>query len=83
MVVAAGLGLVLVVFGVVLMVTSEAVSFGWFAYAPLAEDPVISAVGDAVVLTRQQAAGAGVVVVGAVVLAGATGWAVGRRQPHR
>ena len=79
--VVAGAG-VLVVAGVVLVVTSAPVTFGWFAYAPLSGQRMPTALDHAVVLSRQQGVGALAVVVGVAVLAAALGYAVGRRRPR-
>lgn len=86
----AGLGLVLVVTGVAVFWwtnTRVAVSTGWSTYAPLEE--VDSAYESTLTLTFDRGwlvwdtghlAGAGLAVLGALLLAVAGGWALGRRS---
>jgi heme/copper-type cytochrome/quinol oxidase subunit 1 len=73
---------VLVVGGVVTLliagVARPAASFGWFAYQPLAGS--VFAPGGGLLLTTPFLIGAAAVVLGFVVLAGAVGFALGRRQ---
>ncbi|UBQ02853.1 hypothetical protein [Curtobacterium sp. TXMA1] len=67
-------GIVLLVAGVVLLLAAPNPSFGWFAYAPLADEAVLP-----ITHTWQERVGQVVVLVGAVV----TAFAVGRLSTQR
>jgi heme/copper-type cytochrome/quinol oxidase subunit 1 len=83
------LGVALLVTGAVVFATTDPVrpvDFGWYAYAPLSEEQAaysstlrIAFDDGRVVWTGGRLVGAGLVVAGLLVLAGLTGWAVGRR----
>jgi heme/copper-type cytochrome/quinol oxidase subunit 1 len=76
------LGAVLVAVGLVVALVSEpAGDFGWFAYAPLGNDPGVGEpFGDIVLMSTRQVWGWVVVGVGAVVAAAGLGFVVGRRR---
>lgn len=70
--------LVLLVAGVVRFTTGrDAASFGWFAYAPVPDTVVLPW---AVVWTRRQALGAGLVVLALLTASGLAGYGLGRRR---
>ncbi|MWV57849.1 hypothetical protein [Rathayibacter sp. VKM Ac-2754] len=72
-------GVALIVIGAVVGVTTpSAVSFGWFAYAPLSETTFSPS--DAFVVTRGLATAGALVVLGALVLAFSAGLLLGRRR---
>ena len=81
------LGAVLVAAGLALFALANSVDVGWTSYVPL--DPVASVTGplvfaDGTVLwTRQHALGAGLAVLGLLVLVGLGGWFLGRRSVRR
>jgi hypothetical protein len=81
------LGAVLVVAGVGLFALANSADVGWTSYVPL--DPAASATGPLVFAdgtvwwTRQHALGAGLAVLGLLVLAGLGGWFLGRRSARR
>jgi heme/copper-type cytochrome/quinol oxidase subunit 1 len=87
----AALGVVLVVLGVLVFAAANAAppDFGWSAYAPLEETTTayrsaITFAGPGTVLwTRGHVVGAGLAVLGALVLAGVGGWALGLRAGRR
>lgn len=91
--VAAALGALLVAVGAVAFTAANHTSprdFGWAAYVPLepgtADDSawtVSFSDGWAVVWTAGHAWGAGLVVLGLLVLVGLGGWLLGRRSAHR
>ena len=81
-----GAGALLVVVGAVLFAIANSVDFGWSAYTPLepgepaAYQSELLLLSDGSVLwNRQHAIGAGLVVVGLLVLAAVSGWLLGRR----
>ena len=87
-------GYVLVLVGVVVfnlanVVDQSSADFGWSAYAPLEETTTayrsaITFAGPGTVLwTRGHVVGAGLAVLGALVLAGVGGWALGLRAGRR
>lgn len=73
------LSLVLVVSGVVILVTADPVTFGWFACAPLSGDSTSAPWAPA--WTNRQAVGAALAVLGLLLGAGAAGHLIGRRAP--
>jgi len=89
----AALGVVLVVTGIAVFAAANAspADFGWTSYAPLA--PLTPAPSDtttyvsgsdwAVLWTAGHFLGAGLVVVGALLLAATGGWLLGRRAGRR
>jgi heme/copper-type cytochrome/quinol oxidase subunit 1 len=85
------LGAALVVAGVVVFASANRgpVDFGWTAYAPLeqtrdAYQSVVSFTDGATVLwTGQHVLGAGLLVLGLLVLVGAGCWLLGRRAGRR
>jgi heme/copper-type cytochrome/quinol oxidase subunit 1 len=89
----AGLGAVLVAAGVVVFTAANrgAADFGWSSYAPLepTDDAYRSAItytfsgGTTVLWTGQHLLGAGLVVLGLLVLNGVGGWLLGRRVGRR
>jgi heme/copper-type cytochrome/quinol oxidase subunit 1 len=85
-----GCGVVLVVAGVLVFAAANRgpVEFGWASYAPLQEtqSAYLNAVtySDGTVLwTGQHLLGAGLVVLGLLVLTGAGAWLLGRRAGRR
>jgi hypothetical protein len=84
-----GLGAVLVAAGAVVFTAANrgAADFGWSSYAPLeqtgrtARSAIIYTFSDGttVLWTGQHLLGAGLVVLGLLVLAGVGGWVLGRR----
>jgi heme/copper-type cytochrome/quinol oxidase subunit 1 len=81
----------LVVAGVVVFAAANRgpLDFGWSSYAPLAQNEVAYqgaitfADGAAVLWTGQHLWGAGLVVLGLLVLVGVGGWLLGRRAGRR
>ena len=87
-----GCGALLVVAGAVVFAAANRApaDFGWSAYTPLRESRsgYLSAVSvtlsdGAVLWTRQHELGAGLVVLGLLVLTGALAWLLGRRAGRR
>jgi heme/copper-type cytochrome/quinol oxidase subunit 1 len=73
-----------IVVGVAVFATGNSEGFGWTSYAPLdpaseAGDWTITFSDGAVLWTWSHAIGAGLVVLGLLVLAGLVGWFLGRR----
>lgn len=68
------LSLMLVVGGVIIMVTADPVSFGWFAYAPLSTPWALA-------WTNRQVVGAALAALGLLLGAGVAGYHLGRRAP--
>lgn len=68
----AAVGLVLIC---VAALTAPPVEYGWFAYAPLANDPLVSPG-----LTAGEIFGLGLAGAGLIVVAGAIGYLSGRRR---
>jgi heme/copper-type cytochrome/quinol oxidase subunit 1 len=86
----AGLGAVLAVAGVLVFADANRgpLDFGWTSYAPLekAQIDYLSAVtfSDGTVLwTGEHLLGAGLLVLGVLVLTGAVAWQLGRRAGRR
>jgi hypothetical protein len=89
----AALGVVLIFTGIAVFAAANRTpaDFGWSGYAPLepqAPDPFatrtfVSANDWAVLWTTQHLVGAGLVVVGALLLAAVGGWLLGRRAGRR
>jgi hypothetical protein len=89
----AGLGVVLVAAGVAVFAAANrgAADFGWSSYAPLeqTDSAYRTAItysfsgGTTVLWTGQHLLGAGLVVLGLVVLTGVGGWLLGRRAGRR
>jgi heme/copper-type cytochrome/quinol oxidase subunit 1 len=86
----AGLGAALVVAGVLVFAAANRgpMDFGWTSYAPLQETQTayLSAVTFAdgtVVWTGQHLLGAGLLVLGLLLLTGVGGWLLGRRTGRR
>jgi hypothetical protein len=84
-----GLGVALVVAGVVVFAVANSSGFGWTAYtssyAPLEPGPYesdwqLTFADGSVLWTRQHALGAGLAVLGLLVLVGLGGWLLGRRS---
>ena len=89
---AIGLGVVLLVGGVVVFWIANSAGFGWTAYtagyAPLESgayesDLQLTFSHGSVLWTWQHALGAGLAVLGLLVLVGVGGWLVGRRSAAR
>jgi len=87
-----GFGALLVVVGVLVFAAANRTpaDFGWSAYTPLQESPSgqLSAISftlsdGAILWTGQHALGAGLVVLGLLVLTGALAWLLGRRAGRR
>jgi heme/copper-type cytochrome/quinol oxidase subunit 1 len=87
-----GCGALLVVAGVLVFATANRAQadFGWSAYTPLQESPgaYLRAVDytfsdGAVLWTRQHLLGAGLVLLGLLVLTAAVAWLLGRRAGRR
>jgi heme/copper-type cytochrome/quinol oxidase subunit 1 len=85
-----GAGAALAVAGVLVFAAANRgpLDFGWSSYAPLQETqtPYLSAVtfsDGTVVWTAQHLLGAGLLVLGLLVLTGAGGWLLGRRAGRR
>ena len=83
----AGLGVVLVLTGIAVFAAANRAPlyFGWSSYAPLtkAVGPYQSGItfsDGAVLWTGEHLLGAGLVVLGALALAGMGGWLLGRRS---
>ena len=76
---ALALALALLVAGGVLWATAGPTTFGWFAYAPLADE--VSSPGFVMLTPRHQIA-LGLAAGGLVLLAGLLGFWVGRRRPR-
>lgn len=57
------------------------VSFGWFAYAPLSGESF--SFSGMYPLTPERGAGAGLTVLGMLIVAGVLGWVLGRRSGLR
>jgi heme/copper-type cytochrome/quinol oxidase subunit 1 len=85
------LGAALIVAGVVVFAAAHSGSgdFGWSAYVPLSQtqersrNAVTFANGVIVLWTGQHLVGAGLLVLGVLVLVGAGGWLLGRRAGRR
>ncbi len=84
-----GLGALLLVGGIVIFAVANQAGFGWTAYtasyAPLRPDAevsdwYISFADGSVLWTAQHALGAGLAVLGLLVLVGLGGWILGRRS---
>ncbi|QHC67958.1 hypothetical protein GSU68_16220 [Rathayibacter sp. VKM Ac-2759] len=74
-------GLALIAAGLVVGVTApSAVSFGWFAYAPLSETTFSP---DTVVLARGVATAWALAALGALLLAFSAGWLLALRRERR
>jgi len=74
------LGAILLIAGVgVTTVSHQALSFGWFAYAPLQKDAVFPGAG-MVILAPGELWGMGMVVAGLVMLAFWAGFRTARRN---
>lgn len=87
-VVVGGAGAVLAILGVVVFALANSAStagLGWTAYAPLApadahtSELTVTFSDGSVLWTRQHAVGAGLVVLGLLLLAALAGWWLGRR----
>ena len=92
----AAIGVVLVFTGIAVFAAANAAhaggpgDFGWAAYAPLEETHsayrsalTFTTAGGTVLWTTGHLLGAGLVVLGALVLAGVGGWLLGRRAGRR
>jgi hypothetical protein len=89
----AGLGVVLVFTGIAVFAAANTgpADFGWTSYAPLepqvpdpfATSTFVSATDWTVLWTSGHLLGAGLVVVGALLLAAVGGWLLGRRTGRR
>jgi hypothetical protein len=91
--VVAGLGVVLVLTGIAVFAAANTgpADFGWSSYAPLepqmtdpfATSTFVPATDWAVLWTTEHLLGAGLVVLGALLLAAVGGWLLGRRAGRR
>lgn len=86
----AGVGAVLAVAGALVFAAANRgpADFGWSAYAPLREtradySNAVTFSDGAVLWTRQHLLGAGLLVLGLLVLTGAVAWLLGRRAGRR
>lgn len=71
--------LVLLVGGVVVFLSGrDPASFGWYAYSPLTDSGSFPGLDGAVMWSRRQLVGAGLVVLGLVLTAGTAGYLLGR-----
>lgn len=75
---------ILTVAGIVVLVAGlfTPVTFGWFAYQPLA-DATFAPAGNGVFLSRVTIVGLIVLTIGLLALAFLAGWRSARRQPPR
>jgi heme/copper-type cytochrome/quinol oxidase subunit 1 len=62
----------------IVLTTSSAADFGWFAYTPLGDG--VRSGGEAIILSRTQLIGCAIGVFGLVVLVGGVGYRIGRRR---
>ena len=75
-------GLALIATGVIIGLTApSAVSFGWFAYAPLSETTFSPA--DALVMSRGVALAWALAALGALLIAFSAGWLLAVRRERR
>ena len=86
----AGLGVVLAVAGALVFAAANRgpADFGWSAYTPLQEAPTaylspVTFSDGSVLWTREHLLGAGLLVLGLLVLTAALAWLLGRRAGRR